>query len=78
MKTNLGGFNQAGYPSPDYYWVSMMAEEFPGLQVQFTYQVPSTRQEAITSYEVRVCWPESTRRAWIEIEGPGRWSILEN
>lgn len=56
----------------------MVAVEFPGLQVRVTYQVPSTRQEAIAPYEVRVCWAKSARRAWFEIEGPGRWTILED
>ncbi len=54
-----------------------IVREFPHLQVRVTYQLSRTREEAIAPYEIRVRWGTMTRRAWIKIEGPGHWTILE-
>ncbi len=52
VETNLGGFDEAGYPSPDFDRVSMVAEEFPHHQVRVAYQLPRTREEAVAPYEI--------------------------
>jgi hypothetical protein len=77
VETNLGGLDEAGYPSPDFDWVGLVADEFPDLQVRVSYRVPHTRQEAIAPYEVRIRWADSVRRAWVEVREPGRWTVLE-
>ncbi|MGH7427183.1 MAG: hypothetical protein ACREJ4_02280 [Candidatus Methylomirabilaceae bacterium] len=77
VDTNLGGMDEAGSPTPDFDWVRMVAEEFPGLEVRVTYESPSDRHEAVAPYEVRVRSRGSERRAWVEATGVGRWAILE-
>lgn len=77
VETNLGGLDEAASPNPDYDWVGVVAGEFPHLEVRVTYQAPSTRQEAIAPYEVRVRSGTSMRRAWVEPGDPGRWTVLE-
>lgn len=78
VRTNLSGFDEGGYPSPDFDWVEVVAAEFPHHQVRVTYQLPSTRQEATAPYGVQVRWGMRTRRAWVEVQRPGHWIILED
>ncbi len=77
VETNLGGYDEAGYLSPDFEWVATVASEFPHLQVRTSYQIPTSRQEAIAPYEVRARWACSVRRAWVEVIGAWHWRVLE-
>ena len=78
VETNLGGYDEAGYLSPDFEWAEPIIREFPHLRVRVTYHFPRTQQEATAPYEVRLRWGVTTRRAWIQIQSPGRWIILED
>ncbi len=78
VETNLGGYDEAGHLSPDFEWVATVASEFPHLQVRTGYQIPTSRQEAIAPYEVRARWAGPPRRAWVEAQKPGRWTVLED
>ena len=78
VETNLGGYDEAGYLSPDFEWAEPIVKEFPHLQVRVTYHLPSTQQEAIAPYEIQVRWEGSVRRAWIEAQEAGRWTVLED
>ena len=78
VETNLGGYDEAGHLSPDFEWAETIIREFPHLQARITYHLPSTRQEATAPYEVRARWGVTTRRAWIQIQSPGHWIILED
>ncbi len=78
IEVNLGGLDEAGNPSPDLDWVGMVAAEFPHLQVRTRYQIRTSRQEAIAPYEVCVRWAGSVRRAWVEVQKPGRWTAMED
>ena len=78
VETNLGGYDEAGYLSPDFEWAETIVREFSHHQVRVTYRTPSTRQEATAPYEVRVRWGVTMRRAWVEVQQPGHWIILED
>ena len=78
VETNLGGYDEAGFLSPDFEWAEPIIREFPHLQVRATYQLPSTRQEANAPYGVQVRWGVTMRRAWVEVKQPGHWIILKD
>ena len=78
VETNLGGYDEAGALSPDFEWAEPIVREFPHLPVRVTYHFPRTSQESIPPYEVRARWANSTRRAWIEVRRPSRWTVLED
>ncbi len=78
VETNLGGYDEAGHLSSDFEWVATVASEFPHLQVRTSNQIPTSRQVAIAPYEVRAQWAGFVRRAWVEVQKPGRWTVMED
>jgi hypothetical protein len=77
VETNLGGHDEAGSPSPDFDWVSVVAKEVPRLDVRVTYRSPRDRHEAIAPYEVRVRSAGWEQRAWVEATDSGRYAVRE-
>jgi hypothetical protein len=78
VETNAGGYDEAGHLSPDFQWVEKVALEFPHLQARVTYHLPQTREESIAPYRVLVRWGTTTRRAWVDVQRPGHWTVLED
>jgi hypothetical protein len=77
VETNIGGYDEAGYLSPDFEWAEPIVREFPHLQVRVRYRLPRTRHEATQPYEVIVRWGTTGRRAWLHVDSPSRWIILQ-